>query len=57
VNLHVHSKRLDAWTPRILSPPKRPAGLPSEKTPQARVRKAATAALATASKVRKRNRQ
>jgi hypothetical protein len=56
VNLHVHSKRLEAWRPRELTPPKRPAGFPSEATPRARVRKAATAALATASKVRKRNR-
>lgn len=56
VNLHVHSKRLEAWTPRDLTPPRRPAGFPSEATARARVRKAATSALDTAAKVRKRNR-
>jgi hypothetical protein len=57
VNLHVHSKRLDEWTPRTLTPPKRPAGFPSEAPLPVRVRKAANDALATATKIRRRNRR
>jgi hypothetical protein len=56
VNLHVHSKRLEEWRPRQLTPPNRPAGFPSEAALRPRVRKAANSVLATASRIRRRGR-